>query len=815
MADDDYLRPGSDTYTYERVQDQLRRDTLVRNAENEGYTPAPIDCYSFTYVLENRQHRFFSKEKQHTLREEFCRRLYERLDDAGAHCAGLDTLFSELFTCNLVYDDPSHVVSKACGLLQRLPSVPVKLPDLPADIDTALPNACEFALSHITSGSIQWSHLQVVSRVTANVMRLAIIVAIYGVTASSNNFRLLINTIADLLSTASLLSSSAERDDDRCRWFLVRAFLWTSWQRGSMLYFYSIVGSNARSGFYDHNGDTYVLKSPLPAPGVSIQEMSTKFAGVCKSDYLCGWAFELLRSHRCAIGLDFRRFHRRFSATFGDHNGRCIARHEESCEGDGPASCQRFRGMKIENQSMHDDECRKDCARMVWNEASYRSVEGGRAVRLADGHSQLTYCEASNQTLAISHVWSHGQGGRPEEGHGMNACLHRRYTSIAKSLGCDSYWMDTPCIPEDHRLRREAIMKINEIFEQSKATLICDRDLMDIDASDLDITVRETIIVTAIVCDWNLRAWTFLEAFRGRDHTHVLCKGNIVVSLRDTVKAIYDYGSIDIALFLLTVPHLLPSRTRKGVRSRKDGPSKPGFVTLETAASHLSHREASRSGDDVVIWSLLLDDTVSTSAIEFWTNRVGKTISTAYLISSAPRVDIRGWKWAPSSPTAQSLEVKSKDARFRLMADGNVGADLGNITQDGLSAQWLMYDFVGGRLGSRALSIFTRYDMEPHFPQGQNNLRRIRQKFLAKHIWGAILQPRKFGSLEPGDNLDEPVVHRSDSIRQFVAVCGTNERYYWFWKKQHRIPWTWCGVYEWDMREPLPQFVRIDDILIT
>ena len=94
---------------------------------------------------------------------------------------------------------------------------------------------------------------------------------------------------------------------------------------------------------------------------------------------------------------------------------------------------------------------------------------------------------------------------------------------IAKSLGCDSYWMDTPCIPEEHTLRREAIENTNQIFEQSKATDGCDKDLMSIDGSDLSIEVCETIMGTLMVCDWNLRAWTILEAFRGRENMYILC----------------------------------------------------------------------------------------------------------------------------------------------------------------------------------------------------------------------------------------------------------------------------------------------------
>ena len=61
--------------------------------------------------------------------------------------------------------------------------------------------------------------------------------------------------------------------------------------------------------------------------------------------------------------------------------------------------------------------------------------------------------------------------------------------------------MDTPRIPEDHQLRREAIMNIKQVFDNSRATIIYDGDLMSIDASNLTIAVRELVLVTILVCD--------------------------------------------------------------------------------------------------------------------------------------------------------------------------------------------------------------------------------------------------------------------------------------------------------------------------
>jgi hypothetical protein len=171
----------------------------------------------------------------------------------------------------------------------------------------------------------------------------------------------------------------------------------------------------------------------------------------------------------------------------------------------------------VQDQSAHTYRCtgKNNCGRLVWDSASYKKVpsseqSGARAVDIADTtRTHLKYRESSGRTLAISHVWSHGQGGRPEaeitdskKGKlkgGMNQCLHERYTNIAQRVDCDSYWIDTACIPFDEQLRREAISKINRVFKQSKVTLICDRDIQEMDILNLTIAGEETILATVSI----------------------------------------------------------------------------------------------------------------------------------------------------------------------------------------------------------------------------------------------------------------------------------------------------------------------------
>lgn len=848
------VSPGPQTFTIRRVERQLRDDMIVESARTPDYTPFPFSCLSLEYAVENGVHHYFSDQKKEQVRESFCRKLYDELGDPKSHVQRLDALYSGLVLCNFprranyvgmpsseVPDPdsewpqakPNEIISDACAMLRRLPATPLSLPEDASIIDAAYFH--EESSHNATSNTGIWQSLQVASYISTNVIRVALMVAIYRMKLSGTMVIDFINTTADLMSSASRLSATADTPNERTRWLLIRSFLWTSWQRSSMLYFHSNLSGHVLSGFNDHSAHNLALRGFSPVPGLSVEQMSRRFASQEKPASMCGWAFELLRSDPCAIGSDFRRFHQRFCMSSTALRARCIAGQEISCQGSNPDSCQRFKGMRIENQSMHDDNCQRNCRRLTWDEASYRSASGARAVDINtlslrthlnhqkrnDGARStsvgfkvesldarhLQYCKASRETLAVSHVWSHGQGGRPERGYGMNRCLHRRYSAIAISLGCDSYWMDTPCIPEDHQLRKEAIRNINKIFEQSKATLVCDRDLMNIDATDLTMEVRESILVTVVVCDWNLRAWTFLEAFRGRKNIYVLCKHAKVVSLKETVEIVYREGCIDIALLLLTVPHLLPALYERD--NRTVGKSfVPGFLTIAEGGSHLTHREASRPGDDIVIWSLLIDDNAHSDAKAFWRAQKGQGLATSFLLSSAPRLKTPGLRWAPSSPAAQLLGADSPDSAYRLLALNGDDSQLGLIGADGIRATWLMYELFGGLRGSETICSRIGWSIEqPQDSRCRRNLQSVRATYMRNYILGALLRPIS--------QLSDPVVPRGDPSRAFVGVCATNDILRWPWSRDDHTSWTWLGVYEWDMSEPLPKFTSTQDVLLV
>lgn len=349
--------------------------------------------------------------------------------------------------------------------------------------------------------------------------------------------------------------------------------------------------------------------------------------------------------------------------------------------------------------------------------------------------------------------------------------------------------MDTPCIPEDHQLRAESIAKINHVFSQSRVTLVCDKDLMEIDVRDLTLELRESILAVILVCDWNIRAWTFLEAFRGRRAIHLLCKENSIVSLKETIEVVYRQGSIDLAVLLLAVPHLLPApilflnRPRpKFKQSVEDG-----FPSVERGAILLSHRAASRPGDDIVIWSLLLNDEVFKTAEDLWRSRVDTVISSGFLLSSAPRLTVKGLGWAPKCPGPQTLSRSGSSIESHYIVSDGTESEPGEVRGNGFFSFWAIHEFSGMRNFFHLKSWKSKRAIS-----GNVNLQRISTQYLQKYRWAALLRPIE------NDFWVTAVEYRGDIKGALVIVCGSNDN----------KAWEWRGIYEWDLAEPLPTFTR-------
>lgn len=738
--------------------------------------------------------------------------LVNKAQEPSQHASQINQIVSRLIQCNFARSMlPQDIVSKTQHLLQRLPvyslSLPTRQPIFDPDYYQELSDD-EYCN--------EWCTLAVNNACSLNI----VLIAIYINTCPTD-----IRGIRDYLTLLEQLLSLVSQQESRSHTgFILRAVLWTSWQRVHMLYLFAIIGNELRPVQGSLIGGEIVSRDFQIGERLPVQRLITiNLTWGPKPDNLCSWAFEILLREQCCVGSDIRRFLERLNSAWDLQQGRC--RNEQGnlspCPG---RSCQRLSGVRVIDQSAHDEGCDANCNRLFWDKTSYLRVRTTRAVSLTQTrNNRIQYCSASRRSLAISHVWGHGQGGRPEDG--INECLHKRYTQIAVQYGCDSYWWDSACIPESHQLRQEAIRGINWVFANSKVVLACDQDIMNMDISDCPIWKKESILAMVLVSDWNVRAWTCLESTRGRDHLYLLCKHNACINLLDLVNDIWNEGGVDIAILSLAAHHMLPWDIRTSSSTGNE------TTSLELAGFMLDHRPASRRGDDFIIWSLMIgldkdgslrwpfkDEKQDSQEFvaRFWKTFVHGHIATGFLMSSAPRLSLPGLSWAPLTASCRPL-----DPYAPIYSYDGTGTSLARITDRGIVGEWMMYEFNVQKVQTLISDAF--------LPPFMKRLKEICKEFLEDCSKAAMIHPvtedaknAVANQLQEGDQrqaesavpfkehrcLEYPG-YRNENGGIVLAVLGIKAH------DSQGIGWIWKGTYLWSDAMNYPCFNLVQNVLIS
>ncbi|RYP49710.1 hypothetical protein DL768_004646 [Monosporascus sp. mg162] len=345
-----------------------------------------------------------------------------------------------------------------------------------------------------------------------------------------------------------------------------------------------------------------------------------------------------------------------------------------------------------ENQSMHAPTCdpnKNSCHRIKWNKESYLNCKDPPAVKITDHEvlpAQLQYVPASRRTMAISHVWSHGQGGRPHLG--INSCLYQWYRAIAKKqwdaqrgvARCDSFWIDAACIPDEYGLRREAIANINNVFRNAAVVLVIDRGIMECVASNSE---EDMVLVHDAWqnSEWNKRAWTLLEGIRGTEQLHLLCAKDRVISVKDMARRMRRLEKVK----------LMGREKSELLGLFEKAPAGYSFP-FESGGTLLAKRTASRPGDIAVIWSLLCPKACRKEIcydMAELLSRVaqGPGIRTCFLMATMPRLKMPGFRWGPTG-------AKTSRFNYRFSEKQSDHSALAKCRGDplGLTAGWLVWE---------------------------------------------------------------------------------------------------------------------------
>lgn len=119
------------------------------------------------------------------------------------------------------------------------------------------------------------------------------------------------------------------------------------------------------------------------------------------------------------------------------------------------------------------------------------------------------------QYVAISHVWADGHGNL--EANALPTCVLEKLQKNVDALGISSpgshtpIWMDTICLPRyPLDLRREAVLRLSDVFSKACGVLVLDSYLQAVDCSDMPPV---ELLARISISGWTSRLWAFSEGY--------------------------------------------------------------------------------------------------------------------------------------------------------------------------------------------------------------------------------------------------------------------------------------------------------------
>ncbi|KAA6415777.1 MAG: hypothetical protein FRX48_00495 [Lasallia pustulata] len=263
-------------------------------------------------------------------------------------------------------------------------------------------------------------------------------------------------------------------------------------------------------------------------------------------------------------------------------------------------------------------------------------------------------------------------------------------------------------------------------------------------------------------CDWNVRAWTMLEATRGSRAIHLQCKDDRTISLTDILRKVHQEGAIDLAVL--------------------------------------------REDDEVVIWSPLNNRPGKSDVLKLWESQ--GQVNTAFLMSSAPRITTpSGYSWPPvtpyTRPQPRSADLGSNIRQYytvRYPSYDGQGSFVARINTNpaGLISKWLVWDMDSETLSTYREEFYHRNKwsahlaMNPHIHPGMDVYEQrdtaaacdLIAKFLNSGGKVRVLRPLAEDGITPYEGGSD----RGEQYGLRAAICISGD---------DGEAWKWQGVFQW------------------
>lgn len=280
--------------------------------------------------------------------------------------------------------------------------------------------------------------------------------------------------------------------------------------------------------------------------------------------------------------------------------------------------------------------------------------------------------------MAVSHVWADGTGIGLGDAGKVNSCLFKYMADIATELKCDAIWWDTISIPTAKEVRRLAINRMHNNYENAECTVVHDQYLLDFEWAD-----DGSPCVALVLSPWFTRGWTALELLMSGT-VKVLFKGP--TPLKPDIKDLDDILADDPSR--CSRAHWIASTIIRRLRRKVNN-------TTDLMAV-LKPRSTSKPGDRIIIAALLAHLELESSELpkEKRTEKLTKkVIDRLYRINPSSlhhgqvtMTELGGWSWCP--PSLYDLPV---DTAADLFQEGVVGDATYLVDKHGVVAGYWQY----------------------------------------------------------------------------------------------------------------------------
>lgn len=572
-----------------------------------------------------------------------CRMLLDAVKDSSLHINQLDNVITQLVDFKISFPTAKETImtDNAVKVLKRLPERVRRYHEENEEETISRLHPAFFTQNTSARTS---KTLAVTLFVPSSVLQLAVMVTLpvlYRQNWHGQATREFVDMISDCLETALTLKASEEENFDSMQLFVVRSFLWTLWHRALLLHRYYVLRIHLEFGY------TYPVHRALDQRGLRVEEIlrtqSEEYGETtvedCKvPEKMNREALDLLRADPSAIGIHFG----------------CLYHHFERATVDFPSAYSKS----------HIPECNGQCLYVRSDDEYLQFATRASAVALVPAQDTfLQYCEASTKTMCITTSWGQIEETGSNDGLRYSICWHKMFCALARENACNSYWVDTVCVPSSNPARKRTMGWVNSVFEKSKLTVIVDSSIMALEErgeQEEESAFMERALAALLVCDWNLEAWSLVAAVKGGRKLHVLCKNNKLQSVQSIIETVHQKGSVELATLSLLAYHFLkPSRywTLSSTKTIFWSDNAAGFMrnrdtrglSVEEAGRMLDYRRTNHTTDRLHIWCLLTGIPVVDTACEFWWHI--QEIHTGYIFSHMPRISgTAEYSWAPAGP---------------------------------------------------------------------------------------------------------------------------------------------------------------------